>query len=458
MANHHFLILSLPAQGHINPTLQLAKNLTRAGALVTFATTVDGLSRLNHGPKIKGLSYASFSSSDAEDTTKEKGNIASYFAMIERELSKNLPKLLQSLSTNGRPVNLLIYTYLLPWAAKVARDLNVPSAFLSIQSATTVAIYHRCFNSNNGLYDGKTGISPEVSINLPGLPLLTCNDIPSFLLPTDPHYSCLLPIFNEHIKALEEDPNTCLLVNTFDSLEASSIKAIDDMNVITIGPLVPSAFSDGNDLLDTSFGWDLFQSSVDYLQWLDSKQERSVIYVSFGSIAALQKTQKEELFHGLIEAGRPFLWVIRDPQGEEVKNMMAEKVSEQGLIVPWCSQMELLCHRSIGCFVTHCGWNSTVESLVAGVPVVGWPQFSEQFTNAKMMEEVWRTGLRAAVNEKGTVEREEIKRCLETLMGDGERGIEIRRNLVKWKGLAMEAVKEGGSSYNNMKQFLQKLG
>ncbi|CAK9182453.1 unnamed protein product [Ilex paraguariensis] len=99
-----------------------------------------------------------------------------------------------------------------------------------------------------------------------------------------------------------------------------------------------------------------------------------------------------------------------------------------------------------------------LESLVTGVPVVGCPRMADQMTNAKLLEDMWETGLRAAVNEEDMVEREEIKRCLDTLMGGGERGKVIRQNAIKWKGLAMEAVKEAGSSHKNLKQFLERLG
>jgi len=131
-----------------------------------------------------------------------------------------------------------------------------------------------------------------------------------------------------------------------------------------------------------------------------------------------------------------------------------EELEEKGMIVPWCSQVEVLSHPSLGCFVTHCGWNSTLESLVSGVPVVAFPQWTDQGTNAKLIQDVWKTGVRVTANEDGIVESDEIKRCLELVIGGGEEGEEMRRNARKWRDLAREATKEGGSSYENLKSFV----
>lgn len=138
---------------------------------------------------------------------------------------------------------------------------------------------------------------------------------------------------------------------------------------------------------------------------------------------------------------------------------MREKIcisEEKGLIVPWCSQVEVLGHRATGCFVTHCGWNSTLESITSGVPVVGCPSFGEQKTNMKIIEELWRNGIRVKENEEGVFASEEIRRCLDIVMGEEEQGNEIKGNAMKWKSLAIEAVMEGGSSHNNLLNFLEK--
>ncbi|KAL2469460.1 UDP-glycosyltransferase 75C1 [Abeliophyllum distichum] len=459
MNSHHFLIIVFPVQGHINPSLQLAKNLVRNGAKVTLATTSRGLKQIKSLPTIKGLSYASFSGGQDDDESQFQKDFSSYMADLRRIGSQSLTNLVQKFSADHEPVTLLVYSMLLPWVAVVARDLQVPSAFFSNQSATVWAIYHRFFKSQDGIHGDIYSLLP---LELLGLPLFSSSDIPSFLLPDNPLSGFVLPVMQEHIQVLEEDPSSFVLVNTFEELEQESIKAIANFNAISVGPLIPSAFCDGSDLTDKSFGGDLFSKSEDYIQWLDSKPKSSVIYVSFGSLAVLKKEQKEEILHALVESGRPFLWVLRSSNSEEeeeqVHKMIENGVKGDGIIVPWCSQVEVLSHQSIGCFVTHCGWNSTLESLVSEVPLVGCPQFSDQTTNAKMVEEVWGIGVRAKANGENIIERGEIKKCLDIVMGDEDRGKRMRENAGKWRGLAIEAVKEGGSTHNNLKRLLEITG
>ncbi|PQQ18458.1 crocetin glucosyltransferase chloroplastic [Prunus yedoensis var. nudiflora] len=282
-------------------------------------------------------------------------------------------------------------------------------------------------------------------------------------------YGFALPLFEEQFELLERETKPIILVNTFDALEPEALKAIDKYNLIGIGPLIPSAFLDGKDPSDKSFRGDHFQKSEDssYIEWLNSRPEGSVVYVSFGSISVLSKPQMEEIAKGLLDSGRPFLWVIREKEEsngqdkeaekEEEKLSCREELEELGKIVPWCSQVEVLSSPSLGCFVTHCGWNSSLESLVSGVPVVAFPQWTDQGTNAKLIEDTWKIGVRVTPNDEGIVVGEELKRCLELVMGSGEIGEELRRNAKKWKGLAREAVSEGGSSDRNLKAFLDQI-
>nr|GFA44663.1 crocetin glucosyltransferase, chloroplastic-like [Tanacetum cinerariifolium] len=430
----HILLVCQSVQGHLNPSFQLANNLICAGARVTLATPVSGFHKLKSLPSIHGLSFASFT--DGHDENSNAFWNPGYAYDIERFGSESIATLVKTMSERGNNVNLLVYTLYLPFVAHVARDLNVPSALFLIQSATCFSIYNHFCNPCDG------NINTSVTLKLPGLPLFKWNDLPTFVLPTFPRYSDMCYVYQDHMNVLEKDPNACVLVNTLDGLEPDSMKSIK--NSIVVGPLVSSTFSD---------------NKVSCSEWLDSKKENSVVYVSFGSLAVLTKTQKVELLHGLMKTQLPFLLVLRDvDEDEDVEiKQLKEKVSEYGLIVGWCAQLEVLKHRAIGCFVTHCGWNSTLESLVAGVAIVGCPQFSDQTTNAKMVEEVWGNGVRAVLDEEMVVKRDEIKRCLDVVMGGGERAKEIRKNTEKWRKVATESVKDGGSLRTNLKLVLQNI-
>ncbi|TKY59939.1 Crocetin glucosyltransferase [Spatholobus suberectus] len=147
--------------------------------------------------------------------------------------------------------------------------------------------------------------------------LLSPRDIPSFLLLWKPSLlSFVFASFEEQIKQLDLEANPTVLVNTFEALEAEALRAVDKLNMIPIGPLIPSAFLDGKDPDDTSFGGDLLPVSNDYVEWLDSKEEKSVVYVSFGSYFELSTRQAEEIAGALLDCGRSFLWVIREQEKE----------------------------------------------------------------------------------------------------------------------------------------------
>ncbi|KAG6395257.1 hypothetical protein SASPL_145898 [Salvia splendens] len=135
--------------------------------------------------------------------------------------------------------------------------------------------------------------------------------------------------------------------------------------------LSPSAFSGGE---DPSFVVDLFEKSDGCIEWLNSKLQSSVVYVAFGSLLRLPKAQTEEIAAGLLRSGRLFLWVMLSEEKEKLSCL--EDLDKIGKIVTWCSQLEVLMHPSLGCFVTHCGWNSTLESLSCGVPVVAFPRWT----------------------------------------------------------------------------------
>lgn len=192
------------------------------------------------------------------------------------------------------------------------------------------------------------------------------------------------------------------------------------------------------------------------MNWLNERPDSSVAYVSFGSIAELRREQFEEIAWGLKNSNVYFLFVVRSKEQFKLPKDFLDETSEKGLVLSWCPQLKVLEHKALGCFVTHCGWNSTLEALSFGVPVVAMPQWSDQITNAKFIEDTWGNGVKARTNDGGLITREEVEYLLKEVM-DGEKGKEIRNNAAKWKKLARCAVDEGGSSDTAVNRFVANI-
>ncbi|KAG8375969.1 hypothetical protein BUALT_Bualt09G0014400 [Buddleja alternifolia] len=453
----NILLVTFPAQGHINPSLQLAKRLVKhVDVKVTFFTSLSAIRRMTKSTSSTTDGLIDFISfHDGYDNGWSNDESQNFMCSLKEHGSKAVADVITAAREEGRPFTRLIYTLLVPWAAQAAFNLQLPVTLLWIQPATLFGIYFYYFNN----YFNGAGVGSNQVLELPGLPALEGSDLPSFLLASNPNiYDFALPTFTENFQILDRHTNRpTVLVNTFQDLEPEPLSVIDKYKLLPIGPLIPSAFLDGNDPSDTSFGCDLIEKSADdYVEWLDSKEKFSVIYVAFGSYSEISKPQTEEIAKGLIKSQRPFLWVIRGC--EKLGEMLScrEELEKQGRIVGWCTQVEVLSHPSVGCFVTHCGWNSSLESLVSGVSVVSFPQWTDQATNAKLIQDYWKTGVRVVKPENGggVVEADEIKRCLEIVMDGGQ---QMRKQAKKWRKLATEAMKEDGSSNINLNIFLDQL-
>lgn len=226
--------------------------------------------------------------------------------------------------------------------------------------------------------------------------------------------------------------------------------------LMMIGPMVPSAYLDQQIDGDAAYGASLWKPTSDQcLRWLDTKPPKSVVYMSFGSMADISVKQVEEMAWGLKASNRPFLWVIKESENKLPIEFL-NSIGETGLVVTWCNQLEVLAHQAVGCFVTHCGWNSTLEGLSLGVPMVCVTQGSDQPMNAKFVEDMWKMGVRAKKNEDGILTRQELEMCMEKVM-DGEHSEEFKKNASEWRELAKRAVSVGGSSDMNINEFVAKL-
>ncbi|GJM84386.1 hypothetical protein PR202_ga00048 [Eleusine coracana subsp. coracana] len=298
----------------------------------------------------------------------------------------------------------------------------------------------------------------EVPAELPGLPSgLEPADFSTFLTEAPTGSSSYLDLLLQQCQGLEVADHA--LVNSFHELQTQEADYLASRwGAKTVGPTLPSAYLDNRVPDDSSYCYHVHSPrSAECRAWLDEKPENSVVYVSFGSLVTLGPDQMAELAEGLFNSGKAFLWVVRNSEISKLPANFAGKAKDTGLIVPWSPQLEVLVHNSVGCFMTHCGWNSTMEGLGLGVPMVAMPQWSDQPMNAKYIEDVWRVGVRVRPDVNGVVRKEGVERCVRAVM-EGETSEEYRKNARSWKEKAKMALSEGGSSDRNIVEFLGKLG
>ena len=236
-----------------------------------------------------------------------------------------------------------------------------------------------------------------------------------------------------------------VLCNSFYELDSSSCELIP--NILPIGPLLAS-----NHL--GHYAANLWPEDSTCITWLHQQPAASVIYVAFGSYAILTQPQFNELALGLELVSRPFLWVVRsDGSAAEFPDGFIQRVADQGKIVSWAPQEEVLTHPSVACFLSHCGWNSTLDGLATGVPILCWPYFGDQFLNRSYIINKWKVGLGLDPDENGFISRHEIKEKIQELVLDDG----IKANSTMLKEMARKSVSEGGSSYNNFRTFIEAI-
>ncbi|XP_021774775.1 UDP-glycosyltransferase 74E2-like isoform X2 [Chenopodium quinoa] len=442
----HVLVFPFPIQGHINPMLQFSKRLASKGLKVTLVTT-QSLSKLLPPQSESSLIQIRSIYDGVKDG--EKLYHEGYVELFQRVVPISLANLIEEYKVTSHPVKFIVYDCLITWVLDLAGTVGIDGAPFFTQSATVHSIHYH-------VYEGAIKFPFKSSlISMPSIPLLRVNEMPSLLV--NPGIYPSLNDLNIN-QSLNFHKASLLFFNTFDNLESQVLDWMrSQWPIKTIGPAIPSMYLDKRLEDDNEYGLSFFKPETDAcLQWLDARETSSVVYIAMGSLASLGAEEMEEIAKGVINTEKHFLWVVRASEEDKLPPNFKEEISGKALVVNWCPQLAVLAHRAIGCFVTHCGWNSTLEAISIGVPLVAMPQWVDQPTNAKYINDVWRNGVRLKVDEKGIVTRDELKACILEVM-EGERASEIRSNVAKWKKLAQEAMDEGGSSDRNIEEFAAKL-
>eukprot|EP00252_Welwitschia_mirabilis_P001829 TRINITY_DN1176_c0_g1_i2.p1 TRINITY_DN1176_c0_g1~~TRINITY_DN1176_c0_g1_i2.p1 ORF type:complete len:312 (+),score=11.71 TRINITY_DN1176_c0_g1_i2:1195-2130(+) len=304
---------------------------------------------------------------------------------------------------------------------------------------------------------------------MPGLPPMKITELTSFLQESDittPLHKVIYESFESAGKA------DWVLSNTVDELELKTVTALrqEEIPFLSIGPLLPPDFAEENAAHEKTGCVSSLWSEIDCTAWLASKPKESVVYVSFGSFSRCSANLLEEFAMGLMESKVPFIWVLRPDvlEGcsaveEVLPKEFIEGTRDQGMVVKWCSQLQVLRHPSVGGFVTHCGWNSIMEALWIGVPMMGFPLLTDQYTNYWIISEQLRVAksgggvsCRSKGNLRAPISRADIARNVKELMSEGEERSEIKAKAI-W---ARDAVRKSvsGSSLKNLRVFLNGIG
>ncbi|KAM7517699.1 hypothetical protein LguiB_016661 [Lonicera macranthoides] len=289
---------------------------------------------------------------------------------------------------------------------------------------------------------------------IPGMKGIQYKDIPSFVRTTDVNEIMFDFLGKETHNCLH---TSAIIFNTFNALEQEVLDAFvakfNYNNIYTIGPLlllerhIPKSHHEVNALSSS-----LWKPNFKVFEWPDKKEPNSVVYVNYGSITVMTKEHFNEFAWGLANSKHPFLWIIRPDVTMGEPAHLPDEIKDRGLLASWYTQDLVLAHASVGAFMTHCGWNSSSESISEGVPTICWPFFADQQTNCRYLCKEWGMGLE--INED--VKRNEVEALVRELMGEGK-GKKMRMKAKEWKTKAIEATDIGGSSYENYGRFVKEI-
>ncbi|XVE61626.1 hypothetical protein DITRI_Ditri06bG0055600 [Diplodiscus trichospermus] len=474
----HFVLIPLMSPGHLLPMTDMARLLAQHGVVVSIVTTPLNTIRLHStieravdsGLRIRllQLRFPSVEVGLPEgcenmDQLPSRDLIRNFYKASSM-LQQRFEQLFNELQP--RP-SCIVSGKNLSWTVSTALKFNVPRIFFDGMGCFSFSCTHSLEVSK--VHETVSKFEPFLIPGLPHRIELTKAQLPENLNPGSNDFT---NIVRDNIRTSELICDG-IVANTFEELETEYVKEykrVKGDNVWCIGPL--SACNKLNSdkaergqkaSIDNNHGLE---------PWLDAKRPGSVIYACLGSISGLTSRQLVELGLGLEASNQAFIWVIRGGKKSEglekwnSEQQFEERIKDRGLIIRgWAPQLWILSHPAIGGFLTHCGWNSTLEGICAGVPIIACPLFAEQFFNEKLVVDVLgigeSVGIEAAVTwgleEKFglLMRREQVKQAIDKIMDKSNKGEERRKRAKELGEIANKAIEEGGSSYQKMEMLIE---
>ncbi|MCL7039697.1 hypothetical protein MKW94_023820 [Papaver nudicaule] len=496
----HIVMFPFMAQGHIIPFLALAKLISqrKPNTKITLVSTPLNIKYLEltlaSSETIHRnicLAQLPFSGPDhglpphAENTDSLPYHLISTLFYASETLQPSFDSLIaEIITTEKRVPSCIISDVFLGWVNDVAKRVGTYHFSFTTCGGYGTAMYfslylYRPHHTNDGPNDE---LIEEFHVpKFPDTCRLHISQLPVYVREAKKD-SQFVTFFQRQISlSLKSDGMMCTTVEEIEGLGLEVLRNyMDSKPVWAIGPLLPHPFLLGTNkksvVSNSRTGKEYGISPESCIEWLNHQKPSSVVYISFGSQNTIRASNMMELALGLEKSGKCFIWVLRPPSEYDLKSEFKSewlpegfvermKESQKGLLVKkWAPQLEILSHKSTGAFLSHCGWNSVLESLSQGVPIIGWPLAADQAYNSKMLEEEMGVSMELARFE-GQVVSEDVKKLIEQVM-DSSKGEEMRKKAMgigeKIRAAMTEDIEgEGGhqkgSSVRSVDDFLATI-
>ncbi|XP_059660282.1 UDP-glycosyltransferase 87A1-like [Cornus florida] len=449
MGRCHVVALPYPGRGHINPLINLCKLLVSRSSddlLITFVVTEEWLSFIGSEPKPANIRFRTIPNVLPSELVRS-ADMPSFIDAVLTKMEEPFEQLLDRLE---QPPSLIMADVFVPCAVNVGKRRNIPVAAICPTSVSVFSVfYHFDLLVHNQHYPFDVSERGDERVGyIPGISSIRLVDLPTIF------YESEQLLYNAVEMISHVDKAQFLLFTSIFELEAhvfNALKAKMPIPMYSFGPLIPH-FTLGDGASDQMAS----HNDTNYHKWLDSQPQGSVLYISMGSFLSVSSAQMDEIAAGLRASGLRFLWVAC---GEASR--LTEACGDAGMVVPWCDQLKVLCHSSVGGFWSHCGWNSTMESVFAGVPMLTFPLLMDQVPISKTIVEDWRIGWRVMKREgrmENLVGREEIADLVRRFMDlESAERQEMTRRARELQKISRQAMVKGGSSEVNLSAFVRVI-
>ncbi|XP_055823021.1 kaempferol 3-O-beta-D-galactosyltransferase-like [Solanum dulcamara] len=447
MSNYHVAVVAFPFATHAGLLFGLVQRLANSLPNVTFTFfstnksnssifTTPTAQKNHHNNNIKPYDI-----SDGIPEGYVLGGIEEIIGLFFKSAKKNLQNaIVAAENESGKKITCVMADAFMWFSGEMAEELNVSwiPVWTSAAGSLSVHVDTDLIRENVGI-QGIDGREDEILKFIPGFSELRLGDLPGGVVSGDLKSPFLMML---HKMGKTIGKGTAIPINSFEELDPSIVQYLKSKfnNFLNVGPFNLTSPPPLANSIDKN----------DCIEWLDNQEPNSVAYIGFGTVATPPPNELKAMAQALEERKIPFLWSIKENFMSHFPEGFMENTRDYGKIVPWAPQVQVLGHSSIGVFINHSGWNSVLESIASGVPIICRPFFGDHHLNSWMVEKVWKIGVKiegGVFTKSGTIE------ALDLVLS--KKREELKEQIGMYKELALKAVGPSGSSTRNFNKLVE---